>query len=138
MALVVPNNSEVIILQYITNNDAPENISIRLYINNVTPDESSTVSTFTEVLNERGYTTGGQSFTPASWDIVSGNPSQAEHTEIVWTFTGALTAPGDVYGYYVTRDGGGELMWAERFVNGPFNITTNGDEIKITPRLTLE
>jgi len=138
MALVVPNDSEVIMLQYITNNDAPENISILLYRNNVTPNESSTVATFTEVLNESGYTTGGQSLTPASWSIVSGNPSQAEHTEIVWTFTGPLTAPGDVYGYYVTRDTGGELLWAERFTNGPFNITTNGDEIKITPRLTLE
>ena len=138
MALVVPNDSEVIMLQYITNNDAPENISIRLYINAVTPDESSVVGTFTEVLNEAGYTTGGTSLTPASWTIVSGNPSQAEHTEITFAFTGALTAPGDVYGYYVTRDTGGELMWAERFTNGPFNITTNGDEIKVTPRLTLE
>ena len=138
MALVVPNNSEVIMLQYITNNDAPENLSLRLYINNVTPDENSTLATFTEVLNESGYTTGGQSLTPGSWSIVSGNPSQAEHTEMTWTFTGALTAPGDGYGYYVTRDTGGELMWAERFTNGPFPITTNGDEIKITPRLTLE
>ena len=135
MALVVPNASEVIMLNYILNIDAPENLSIRLYANNVIPDENSTVATFTEVANGLGYTTGGQSLTPGSWSVISGNPSQAEHTEVTWTFTGAA---GNVYGYYVTRDTGGELMWAERFTNGPFNITTNGDEIKITPRLTLE
>jgi len=135
MALVVPNGSEVIMLNYILNIDAPENISILLYANNVIPDENSTVATFTEVANGLGYTTGGQSLTPGSWSVISGNPSQAEHTEVTWTFTGSA---GNVYGYYVTRDTGGELMWAERFTNGPFNITTNGDEIKITPRLTLE
>ena len=135
MALVVPNASEVIMLNYILNIDAPENISIRLYANNVIPDENSTVATFTEVANGLGYTTGGQSLTPGSWSVISGNPSQAEHTEVTWTFTGAA---GNIYGYYVTRDTGGELLWAERFTNGPFNITTNGDEIKITPRLTLE
>jgi hypothetical protein len=135
MALVVPNASEVIMLNYILNIDAPENLSIRLYANNVIPDENSTVATFTEVANGLGYTTGGISLTPGSWSVISGNPSQAEHTEVTWTFTGAA---GNIYGYYVTRDTGGELMWAERFTNGPFNITTNGDEIKITPRLTLE
>jgi hypothetical protein len=135
MALVVPNASEVIMLNYILNKDAPENISMLLYVNNVIPDENSTVATFTEMTNGLGYTTGGISLTPGSWSVISGNPSQAEHTEVTWTFTGAA---GNVYGYYVTRDTGGELLWAERFTNGPFNITTNGDEIKITPRLTLE
>ena len=135
MALVVPNGSEVIMLNYILNIDAPENLSIQLYANNVIPDENSTVASFTEVANGLGYTTGGISLIPGSWSVISGNPSQAEHTEVTWTFTGAA---GNVYGYYVTRDTGGELMWAERFTNGPFNITTNGDEIKITPRLTLE
>lgn len=135
MALVVPNSSEVIMLNYVLNKDAPENISILLYSNNVIPDENSTEATFTELANGLGYTTGGQSLTPGSWSVISGNPSQGEHTEITWTFTGAA---GNVYGYYVTRDTGGELMWAERFTNGPFNIATNGDQIKITPRLTLE
>ena len=135
MALVVPNGSEVIMLNYILNIDAPENISIQLYVNNVIPDENSTVASFTEMAYGLGYTTGGISLTPGSWSVISGNPSQAEHTEVTWTFTGAA---GNVYGYYVTRDTGGELMWAERFTNGPFDITTNGDEIKITPRLTLE
>ena len=132
MALVVPNTSESIMLQYLTNNDAPENLVIHLYANDVTPDENTTTATFTEV------TGGGYSsiaLTPGSFSIVTGSPSQAEHTEVTWTFTGAV---GNVYGYYVTRQTGLETMWAERFSNGPFDIQTNGDQIKITPRITLE
>jgi len=135
MALVVPNASEAIMLQYITNNDAPENLVIRLYSNNFTPIEASTVVQFVEVTGG-GY--AQQNLIAGSWTIVTGNPSQAEHTEITWTFTGATGAGGNVYGYYVVRAVGGELMWAERFSNGPFNISVNGDEIKVVPRLTLE
>lgn len=135
MALVVPNDSEAIMLRYITNNDAPENLVIRLYSNNFTPIETSVVGNFTEVTGG-GYTE--MSLIPASWTIITGNPSQAEHTEITWTFTGATGAGGNVFGYYVVRAVGGELMWAERFSNGPFEITVNGDEIKVVPRLTLE
>lgn len=132
MALVVPSPSEVYMLQYILNVANPQDLVIRLYSNNVIPDESSTLATFIEVAGG-GYTSSN--LAPGSWSIIAGNPSQAEHTEIVWVFTGAV---GPVYGYYVTRSGTGELMWAERFTNGPFNINTNGDEIRITPRLTLE
>jgi hypothetical protein len=132
MALVVPNNSEVLMLQYILNISNPQNLVIRLYANDVIPDENSTQATFVEV-SGGGYTS--TNLVPGSWSIIAGSPSQAEHTEVTWVFTGAI---GPVYGYYVTRAVGGELMWAERFTNGPFNINTNGDEIRITPRLTLE
>lgn len=132
MSLVVPNTSESIMLQYLTNNDAPENLVIHLYANDVTPDENTTTATFTEATGG-GY--ASQALIPASFSIVTGSPSQAEHVEITWTFTGAV---GNIYGYYVTRQTGGETMWAERFSNGPFNIQTNGDQIKVTPRITLE
>lgn len=132
MALVVPNNSEVIMLQYILNIQNPENLVMRLYANNIVPDEGSTLATFIEA-SGGGY--NSINLVSGSWSIIAGSPSQAEHTELVWTFTGSV---GPVYGYYVTRSSGGELMWAERFTNGPFNINTNGDEIRITPRLTLE
>ena len=135
MALVVPNDSEAIMLRYITNNDAPENLVIRLYSNNFTPIETSVVGNFTEVTGG-GY--AQMSLIAGSWTIITGNPSQAEHTEITWTFTGATGDGGNVFGYYVVRAVGGELMWAERFSNGPFVITVNGDEIKVVPRLTLE
>ncbi len=132
MALVVPNAAEQIILQYILNIDLPEGLVIHLYSNNIVPLEVDTVTSYVEVVGG-GYSS--ISLVAGNWTIIAGTPTSAEHTEVVFLFTGAV---GNVFGYFVTRVTGGELLWAERFSNGPFNIQTSGDEIRITPRLTLE
>lgn len=132
MALLVPNSAEEIMINYILNRDLPEGLVIHLYSNNIIPQETDTITNYVEVTGG-GYASIG--LTAGLWTILPGTPTSAEHTEVVWTFNGAV---GNVYGYYVTRVTGLELMWAERFSNGPFNIQTNGDEIRVTPRLTLE
>lgn len=132
MALVVPNGSEAQMLNYILNKTTPEDLTIRLYSNDITPGETDVVGTYTEVTGG-GYSS--ISLTPASWTVTPGNPSSGEHTQVTWTFTGSV---GLVYGYYITRDSTSDLFWAERFTSGPFNIQNNGDEIRVTPRLTLE
>lgn len=131
MSLLVPNDSESIILQYIINNNTPEDLVVCLYANDVTPDEDSTVETFTEVTGS-GYSP--QKLIPRNWKVTSGKPSIAEYEEIVWTLTATI---GAVYGYYIIRETGGELMWAEYFPKGPFMIKTNGDEIRVKPVITL-
>jgi len=132
MALLVPNSAEIEILKYIFNQTSPENLVIRLYSNNVTPSETDTVGTYTE-------TTGGGyapiNLTPGNWTLLSGNPATASHTLVEWTFNASV---GNVYGYYVTRISSGDLVWAERFTNGPYNINNVGDILRITPRLSLE
>lgn len=128
---IVPNNSEVIILQYMLNIKNPENLVMKLYVNDVTPDNQSTESTFIEVT--AGY--APINLTPNSWFVVGGLTAQAEYQTVTWKFNHAI---GNVFGYFVTRSVGGELMWAERFEKGPFNIKTAGDEIQITPRLALK
>jgi hypothetical protein len=132
MTLVVPNSAEILILEYILNKGVPTELDIKLYTNDVTPAETDTVATYTEATGS-GYTE--QQLTPGSWSISPGNPTTSEHTQVSFTFTGAL---GLVYGYFVVRRGTGELMWAERFTNGPYNIAQSGDEIRVTPRLNLE
>ncbi len=132
MALLVPNSAEQIIIEYILNIDLPEGLVIHLYSNNIIPLETDTVTNYIEVAGG-GYSS--ISLVAGNWTIIAGTPTSAEHTEVVFSFTGAV---GNVFGYFVTRTTGGELMWAERFSNGPFNIQTSGDEIRITPRLTLE
>lgn len=132
MALVVPNNSEVVMLRYILNIENPENLIMKLFVNDVVPNEGTTEASFVEA-SGNGYTE--QNLLPGNWGIVAGDPSVAEHSELTWTFTGPL---GLVYGYYVVRDASDDLLWAERFTNGPYNVQQNGDQIKITPRLTLE
>ena len=132
MALLVGNTAEAIMLGNILNKSASENLVIHLYSNNRTPIESDVIGDYTEVTGG-GY--AQQNLTAGSWTITPGAPTAGEHPQITWTFTGAV---GLVYGYYVTRATGGELMWAELFTNGPFDIQNVNDEIRVTPRLTLE
>lgn len=130
MALVVTNQGEGIVLEYIVNRDAPENLVLRLYSNDVTPAETDTAVTYTEVTGG-GY--ASKTLTGASWNApTTGDPSYIDYAIQTWTFTGAV---GNVYGYYLTRSTGGELVYAERFTAAPYNIQNNGDKINVTPRI---
>jgi hypothetical protein len=133
MALVVPNSAEGFILGYIVGTDTPEALTIRLFGNDYTPTEIDTVAAYTEVTGG-GY--AGISLSSLNWTITDGDPSLAEHTQVSWTFDATAASVGNVYGYYVTRDTSSDLVWAERFTNGPYNIQTENDQIRITPRLT--
>lgn len=132
MTLLVPNASEVIIMENFLNKTAPQDLVLRLYSSDTTPSETDTEATYTE-------TSGGGyaeiPLTAANWVVTPGNPTTAAYPEETFAFTGAA---GNVYGYYVVQAVSGALMWAERFTNAPLNIQNNGDEIRITLQITLE
>ena len=133
MGLVVPDTIEVEMLQSLLNTD----LTMRLYSNDVDPDHSDSESSFTEV-SGGGY--AGKTLTYANWSIAPGEPSQAIYSDTQkWTFTGPPSAPGTIYGYYVTRDSDGKLMWSERFpdANVPFE-PVNGSIIQVLPRFTAQ
>lgn len=132
MTLLVPNNGEGDMLAYAVNKSAPENLVLRLFTNNVTPAEGDTAASYTEAAGN-GY--AAITLTGANWVITEGAPSDASYAQQTFTFTGAL---GNVYGYYLTRATSGRVAWAERFTDGPYNVVNNGDQIKITPRITLD
>lgn len=67
--------------------------------------------------------------------VAYSTPSTAHYAEQTYTFTGAL---GNVYGYYLTEATSGQIKWSERFTSAPLNIANNGDQIKVTPIITLE
>lgn len=67
--------------------------------------------------------------------VAYSTPTTAHYAEQTYTFTGAL---GNVYGYYLTETTSGQLKWSERFSGAPLNIANNGDQIKVTPIITLE
>lgn len=133
MALLVPNVGEAIILNYLTNKDAPEDLVMRLYTNNLTPAETDVVGDYTEVSGS-GYAAK----TPGSgdWTVTPGAPSNAALAQQTFAFNADLAE--DVYGYYFVRATSGELVWSERFTDGPYAINNNGDEIRITPVMTLD
>lgn len=132
MTLLVPNASEVIIMENFLNKTAPQDLVLKLYSSNTTPAETDTVAAYTE-LSGGGYS--DIDLVAANWIVTPGNPTSAAYPEQTFTFTGAA---GNVYGYYVVQAVSGALMWAERFTNAPLNIQNNGDEIRITLQITLE
>lgn len=132
MALLVPNAGEEDALNYYVNKTAPQNLVLRLYTNNITPGETDTAATYTEA-SGNGY--AALTLTGASWTVTPGAPSSAAYTQQTFTFTGAL---GNVYGYFLTRVTSGIIAYSERFSDGPYNIANNGDQIKITPTITID
>jgi hypothetical protein len=131
MPLVVPNSAETFILGYILKKHTPEDLDIRLFTNDHIPTEGDVVGNFIEATGG-GYAT--IQLDPTQWVITPGEPSLGEHPQVSWVFTGGVV--GNVYGYYVTRRSTGDLVWAERFSNGPYLIQTANDQIRVTPRLT--
>lgn len=132
MALLVPNNGEGDGLSYFVNKSAPENLILKLYTSNTTPAEADVAATYTEAAGN-GY--AALTLTGANWTITEGAPSNAAYAQQTFTFTGAL---GNVYGYFMVRATSGRIAYAERFSDGPYNVTTNGDQIKVTPTITFD
>lgn len=107
---------------------------LKLFKNDVTPDASFVASDFIEA-DFDGYTP--QPLFGISWIIVQDSPTEASYSQQEFVSSNTQT-PQDVYGYYVIESDTGTLCWAERFTNGPYNITNDGDDIKVTPVITQE
>lgn len=133
MALVVPNEAEVVALKAWTGKTAAAAWTLRLFSNNVTPAAADVFATYTEVAGG-GY--AAKSITAANWVVTAGTPSNAQYAAQTFTFTGATNAPGTVYGYYIT-DANSKIVVAERLVAPPFTPAVNGDAIIVTPAITL-
>lgn len=133
MGLVVPNAIELAIMQNLLNTP----LTLRLYGNNKTPSGLDSVAAYTEIAG------GGYANRPliySGWTFqTSTAPSSAVYATQTWIFTGVINAPGTIYGYYVTRNSDGALMWAEMFpsANIPFGPTV-GSKIVVLPRFTAE
>lgn len=134
MPLVVCNNGEVVALSYLVNKvTVTRDLVYRLFATNVTPAETDVVGTYTEAAGG-GY--AAKTLTGASWTVTGGAPTTASYAQQDYTFTGALTTNGTVYGYYVTRVTDGDLILAEAFTS--FTPTNNGDKILLTPQITAD
>ena len=140
MSLVVPNDSDLLMLQYIVNQLAQDGSPgaaggerlLRLYDNNYVPSKTTAISDLTET-TVAGYT--ATTLVGANWSITTSTAgtNSAVYSEQTFNFSTAVT----VYGYYVT-DLTSNLLWVERFSTAPFTLPAGGGEIAITPRLTLD
>lgn len=136
MALVFVNQGDVIALKALLNHTAGQDTYLKLFTNNVTPAQTDTEASYTEAAGA-GYT--HKSLTGASWTFTQGATSTsvgtASYTTQTWTFTGALTGTTTIYGYYLTQQTSGKLLWAEA-TSSPFTPTNNGDTFSVTLNLT--
>lgn len=130
MALNVPDVGENRILEMVVNKTAPQDLSLRLFINNITPADTDTAGTYT-VATFPGY--ANISIPGTSWN-------NAAAGSIVYSAQQAFTCSGvstdDVYGYYVVQSVSGVLMWSERDGAAPFAVRNSGDEVRLTPALS--
>src|SRR5262245_8764203 len=124
------NGSKAIILANALNKTAPQNLTLRLFKNNVTPADSDNVnaSGYTEA-TFTGYTS--IALTAASWAISTADPAVASYPQQTFTSTADQTAQL-CYGYYLTR-ADASLFMAERFSDGPYSISVNVQTLKVTP-----
>jgi hypothetical protein len=133
MSIIVPSTIEgEVLTQLLT-----PALTLRLYSNNVVPAHGSSAGTFTEVAGG-GY--AGLPLIFANWILSIVDPSLATYNaNQIFNFTGPTGAPGTIYGYYVTRNSDGHLVWAEEFplANVPF-LPILGSEILILPKFTCQ
>jgi hypothetical protein len=125
---MIPNVAEQLILEQFVTDD----LTLKLYSNDITPAETDTAATFTEIAGG-GY--ASKILVSGSWIITSGDPSQALYVAQDFAFTGVTNAPATVYGYYLV-DSSNVLRGAERFSASVVPFTPeNGSLIRITPRI---
>jgi hypothetical protein len=131
MSLLMVNQGEAYLLEYLVNKTAPDTLKLKLFKNDKTPADGDTEAGYTEA-TFTGY--ASVTLTGASWTITAGAPSEAAYAQQVFTSTANQTLE-NVYGYYVVRTSDNKLMWAERFTDGPYPIQNNNDSIRVTPKI---
>lgn len=135
MAIIVPSASEKTLQEYMLGKGTPANQKLKLFTNNVTPDDTFVAASLTEFTATMGY--ADKTLTMASWTVTAGatgQPATGVYATQTWTFTAG--GPVTVYGYFVTDSGSGLLLWVEKFASSQ-TVQNNGDTIIITPTLTF-
>jgi hypothetical protein len=141
MPLIVPDEGERRLLEYLVGKTAPGNLVLHLYTNSVDlSTETFTASSFTEAASvntsSSSSATGYQAVTlqGSNWtsSTIAGVSAAVYNTSITFTFSNAQS----IYGYYVT-DTSNRILWAEEFPGAPFTLPSTGGEISIRPQVQL-
>ncbi len=134
MALLVTNEGEGIVAEAFLNKVAPQDLKLKLFKNDYTPVDASTAGSFTEA-DFLGYVAANLAAT--SWTVTTGAPTTLAYPQVTFAST-AGTQNQNVYGYLVTQVTSGKAIWAERFSDGPYNVTNSGDQIKVTLNMNVK
>ena len=135
MPLVVPNEGELILLDYMLKDvSVTADYILRLFKNDVTPDQDSTDGTFTEA----DFTDYAEvTMTRANWQaaVTATGKGESSYGTAPQSWTCGATG-NTIYGYWVeTTDVTPKILWAERFATS--RVLADGDVLNITPKFTL-
>jgi hypothetical protein len=131
MALFIPSAGENKLTEFALGYSTPGNQLLKLYTNNVTPADTDTAATYTEMAT-LGY--AAKTLTKTSWSVAqSSGVATATYAAQTWTFTAGTAVT--VYGYFVVDATSGVILWSEPFTSGKI-IQYTGDQIIITPVFT--
>ena len=129
-SIVVPNASELVLLQYLLGIAAPGDFKLRVFSNDVTPDEDTVLSDLTEVV-DTSY--AAITLAHGTWTVSSvSGVAVGEYPQQTFTFS----STHDLYGYYVTDSAGTSLLWVQR---GPYiaKLPAGGGTYLVTPRFRI-
>jgi len=133
MALVVLDEGGAEMVGRILNEEAPDNVTVKLFTNNVTPSASDTQGSYT-IATVSGY--ADKTLTGASWTVTEASPASGTATAAYAQQDFEPTTAVTCYGYVATNAAGTIGLWAERFAT-PAVLGAGGGTISVTPQLTL-
>lgn len=135
--IVIPNAAEAVMLNILLNKDAAEELDMHIYQNDVTPTAATVIGDFTEA-TFTGY--ASVELSSSNYAVAAGagaaDPATASYPAVNFTSSSDQSSQ-NCYGYYITRRTTGDLLWCERFTDGPYNIQNNGDGFSITQNLQM-
>jgi len=133
---LVPNVGEARFIGIIVNAStaAAENLSVRLFKNDITPASTMTLADYAEA-TFTGYT--AVTLTSSDWTIgTDGFLATATASTGLVEFTATATTDETVYGYYMSGVSSSTLYWSERF-GASFRMFNIGDAIAPRPAIRL-
>lgn len=136
--IVIPRTSRATLLAMLLNKTVAEELDLHVYKNDYTPNDDTELADFIEA-NFAGY--AAEQLDSAVYAITvpgpgTSIPASAEYDDIEFA-SSAEQAANNNYGYYVTRRITGDLLWCERFSDGPYTIATADNKFTINPRFRL-
>lgn len=135
MALVTPNQGELELLNKMLKAalSVDENYILKLFQNNVTPDQTFVPASFVEA----NFTTyAAKTLTRSGWNsavtVAGAATSSYGANPQSWT---CGTSGNTIYGYWVEGATSGICLWAEKFTSA--RILADGDVLNLTPQFNL-
>ena len=108
-------------------------LMLRLYANDCTPTVMDEPEDLVELKGRFGYRP--KNLEALLWTIFEGdesNPTYAAYPKQIFDFAGRVDP---IFGYFIEA-ADGVVMWAERFIDGPYELKKGG-RIGVTPRFEI-